>query len=294
MKIIIPNIITPSLVVSNSAVNAYADYSGGTTYALDVLVTYNERYYKSLQSSNTGNTPGLTSSTAWWADQGPSNKAAMFDGFVSTKTTASNSLSFTIEPINANSIGLVGIEASQAVITASLGASVIYTRTINLQNASLVTNWVEYFFNEVEYQTDIALTDLPPIPGISITVTLTKPSANVALGLIVLGKKIDGGSEQYGLKREGIDWSKAVFDEFGVLSVTKREYAKKFSSIAHIPNGLVNMLTTKLDSIASVPVLVIGSNDTYSSLIVYGLVSYSIELTFPSYSFISYDIKGLI
>lgn len=293
MKIIIPATITSGMVTANTAVNANADYNAGTTYAADALVTYNLRIYKSLQASNTGHTPGETGSVAWWADQGPSNQWAMFDGALSTQTTAADTLSFTVTPITASAIGLVNISAAEVVVAVVYDGDTLYSKTVSLWDTGVVGDWADYFFAEPEYSTDLALTDLPVVPGITITVTLNRTGGTVGVGAVVMGKPLDAGLEQYGLKREGTDYSNVVFDEFGAVSITKRAYAKKFSTQVLVPNGRLNVLTKRLDQIASTPVLVIGANCIYSSLIVYGLVSYSLDLALYQYSYISFEVKGL-
>lgn len=293
MKIIIPATITSGMVTANTAVDAHATYNAGTTYALNAMVTYNLRYYKSLQAANTGHTPGDVASVAWWSDQGPSNKWAMFDPAVNTQTTASDTLSFTVTPITASAIGLVNITAAEVVVAAVYDGDTIYTRTVSMWDTGVVGDWGDYFFAEPEYAADLSLTDLPVVPGLAITVTLNRTGGTVGVGAVVMGKPLDAGLEQYGLKREGTDYSKVVFDEYGAVSITKRAYAKKFSTQVLVPNRRLNVLTKRLDQIASTPVLVIGANCIYNSLIVYGLVSYSLDLALYQYSYISFEVKGL-
>lgn len=47
------------------SVTTSTTYDAGTTYAAGAIVVYNNRYYESLQGSNTGNTPA-TAGTAYW------------------------------------------------------------------------------------------------------------------------------------------------------------------------------------------------------------------------------------
>lgn len=70
MKVIPPVSVTSAMVLSSSVVEIPpAAYAGGTTYALDALVSTGTAgqvisVYKSLQPSNTGHTP--SSSPTWW------------------------------------------------------------------------------------------------------------------------------------------------------------------------------------------------------------------------------------
>ena len=76
MKIIKPVDYLESMLISTTAVNADANYSSATTYALGAKATYNSKIYESLQSSNINHQPDT--SPTWWLDLGADNKHAMF------------------------------------------------------------------------------------------------------------------------------------------------------------------------------------------------------------------------
>lgn len=295
MKLIRPITLTPAIVTANSAVNANADYVPATTYAADALVTYGLRTYKSLQAANIGKTPGLTASAAWWADQGPSNKWAAFDNQVNTKTTTTSPWTFTLTGVAADSLALINVSAAVARVVASKDGTVLYDKTVNMLDGSLVTDWSEYFFSEPELRTELALTDLPKVPGLVVTITLSNTaSGTVSLGKFDCGRSLDAGLEQYGLKREGIDYTNVTFDAFEVATMGPQRYVRKFSTQAMIKNVKLDMITRRLDSLASVPLVIIGANGLYDSMIVYGLLSYTVDLALYGYSYVSFDVKGLI
>lgn len=294
MKLIRPTTITSAMVTANSALNADADYVAATSYASGVKVTYNNRVYLSLQAANVGKTPGLTTSAAWWADQGPSNKWAMFDNEVNTQTTATSPLSFTVTlPTAVNSLSLINIGSGTATIAATKDGLTVYSKYVDLWDTSLISDWSDYFFGEIETRTELALTDLPRVPGLVITVTLTS-AGPVTLGKFDVGLLLDAGLEQYGLKREGIDYTPVTFDQFSKVSIGTQRYVRKFSTTALIENARLDVITRRLDALASTPLVIIGANGRYDSMIVYGLLSYSLDLALYSYSYISFDVKGLI
>ncbi|MBR7747463.1 hypothetical protein [Undibacterium baiyunense] len=294
MKIIIPTGVTSSMVSASTAVNADADYAPATTYVFGAKVTFENYIYKSLQNGNLGNQPDLTTSAAWWALQGPANKWAMFDDEVQTQTTATSTLSTTIDASYVNSISCTNIAGSSVTVTVKKDAVTIYTRTLDLADYSLIGDWSDYYFSEHEFQSEFSLTDLPPVPGVQIIVTITKPSNTVAIGHLIIGRLLDVGLEQYGLNREGIDHTIATTDKFGKLTREKQAYARKYSTQAILNNERFDYVSKKLDSIASVPVVCIGGNGFKSTLTVYGLVSYSISLQHLSISYVSIKVIGLI
>ena len=295
MKLIRPIEITQALVTANSATNADADYVPATSYALNALVTYDRRIYKSLQAANVGNTPGITASASWWSDQGPSNKWAVFDSEVNTKTTATSPWAFTLSGVSVDSLSLIGMSASTVDIVVTKDAATVYSKTVSLLDTSLVTNWGEYFFSEPEFKSDIALVDLPAIPGAVVTVTITRTGGGeVSCGKFDCGKVLNVGLEIYGLKRSGEDYTSVTFDQFRTATIGTQRYVRKFSTTAIIENTRFDLIARRLDALASVPLVIIGGDGHYDSLIVYGLLSYSIDLSLYQYSHVSFDVKGLI
>lgn len=294
MIIIIPPTITNAMITANTAVNADADYVPATTYSAGVKVTYGNFIYLSLQAGNTGHQPDLTASAAWWSLIGSSNKWAMFDDEVQTQSTASNTLSTTIRASYINSISCVNITASSVDIEVKKGATVAYTKTIDLFDYSTIVDWTTYFFSEHDFQTEFSLTDLPSLPDVDIKITVNKTTSTVGIGKIIIGAQLDVGLEEYNLKREGIDYTQVNTDPFGVTTLTKRSYARKYSTTAIMKNTKYDYVSKKLDSIASVPVLCIGGNGFKSTLTVYGLVTYSIILEHLQVSRVAIDVRGLI
>lgn len=293
MEIVRPIAITPAMVTTNAA-NADADYNPATNYADGAKCTHDRRIWLSLQAANTGHTPGAAGSEAWWSDAGPSNKWAMFDGEVGTVTTRADSLQVTLSPIAAPTVALLNVRAKTAQCVSTHGATEVYNKTKSLWDTSLITDWAEYFFSEPEFRTEAIFEGLPNVPGQSVTVTLSAPGATVQCGMCVPGKPFDAGCELMGLKRSGTDYSTVTFDTFGAATIKRRGYARKVSTQTVLPNTEFDRIARRLDQIASTPVLVLSGQPRFDSTVVYGLVSYSLDLALYSHSYASIDVKGLI
>ena len=293
MNIVMPIAVTSGMVTTNAA-NAHADYAAGTTYASGAQVTYNLKTWLSLQDSNTGHTPGAAGSEAWWSDAGPSNKWAMFDGEVGTVTTRADSLAVTITPIGAPTVALLNVRAKTAQCVSTHGVTEVYNKTVSLWDTSLISDWAEYFFSEPEFRTEAIFEGLPNVPGQSVTLTLSATGATAQCGMCVPGVPFDVGSELQGIKRSGTDYSTVTFDTFGAATIKRRGYARKVSTQTVLPNTAFDRIARRLDQIASVPVLVLSGQPRFGATVVYGLVSYTLDLPLYSYSYASIEVKGLI
>lgn len=293
MEIVRPIAVTPAMVTTNAA-NADADYNPATNYADGAKCTHERRIWLSLQAANTGHTPGAPGSEAWWSDAGPSNQWAMFDDEVGTVTTRADSLQVTLTPIAAPTVALLNVRAKTAQCVSTHGVTEVYNKTVSLWDTSVISDWAEYFFSEPEFRTEAVFDGLPSVPGQEVSLTLQATGATVECGMCVPGRPFDVGNELQGLKRSGIDYSAVTFDVFGKATIKRRGYAREISTQTMLLNTAFDRIARRLDQIASVPVLVLSGRPRFDATVVYGLVSYSLDLALFSYSYASIDVKGLI
>jgi hypothetical protein len=226
MKVIKPVTVTDAMILASNAVEAYAAWSSGTTYAKDAKVDYGTHYYNSLVNSNLNNIPDVVGST-FWEFIGPDNKHAMFDGQVSTETTkATSPLTVTVACGIVNSVGLIGLTGSSVTITVrDNGASPpVYTRTVGL-DGTIITDWYMYFFEPFVQLGEVVLTDLPPYLNGQITMSLSGGGA-VAIGELIVGTVYTLGDEalDQGATIGIIDYSRKDTDpDTGVTTFTVTE-----------------------------------------------------------------------
>ena len=293
MEIVRPIPVTPEMVTTN-AIDEDQQWVSSTTYASGVKVTHSRVIWLSLQSGNSGHEPGAAGSTEWWASLGPSNSWAMFDDEVGTVTSRADNITVTLSPIGAPSVALLNIRARTAQCVSMHGATEVYNKAVDLWDTVVITDWAEYFFNEPEFRTEAIFDGLPAVPGQSVTVTLSAMGAMVQCGMAILGKPFDVGRELVGLKRDGTDFSTVTFDPFGKATIKRRGYARDVSTQTLLENTAFDRIARRLDQIGSEPVLVLSGRPRFDSTVVYGLVSYSLDLRMYTHSYASIDVKGLI
>lgn len=293
MDIVRPIDVTPAMVTTN-ATNPDPDWIAGTTYADKAKATHQRRIWLSLQSGNTGHEPGQPGSEAWWSDAGPANSWAMFDDEVGTVTTRAESLAVTVVPLAAPVVALLNLRGKTARCVSTHSGTTLYDKTVSLWDTSTVTDWAEYFFSEPEFRTEAVFDDLPAVLGQSVAVTLSAPGGTAQCGMFIPGRPFDVGDELQGLKRSGVDYSTVTFDVFGKATIKRRGYAREISTQTLLHNRAFDRIARRLDQIASEPVLVLSGRPRFDATVVYGLVSYSLDLSLYSYSYASIEVKGLI
>lgn len=294
MKVIKPRTYTPSMLVSTTATESVSAWSSATTYALGARAHTGGYIYESLQAANTNQAPAT--SPTWWVRVGPDNRSAMFDGQVSTATTqATGPLTVVLDTGYAGALGLVGLAGTSVDITVTDGASgpQVYSRSVTL-DSSIVENWFDYFFGEFDLSGEVVLTDMPPYNDARMTVSIN--GNNVQCGAIVFGVPYSLGQIEHGATAGITDYSRKDTDEFGTTTFVQRAFAKRMSARMLIPNGELRKVQRILSDLRATPSMWIGSDDatTYSPLIVFGWYrDFSIDIQYPTHSYVSLEIEGL-
>lgn len=295
MKVIKPTtFIEATHLVSTNAVETYAAYSAGTTYAKGARVDYSTHIYESLVNSNIGNTP--TTSPTYWVLVGPDNVHAMFDDQISTATVSTTPLIVVMTPGLMNSIALLGLIGSQAVVTITDGAGgpTIYSRTVNL-DGSYVYDWYMYFFEPFTQIGEVVLTDIPPYSNSRMTFTLSG-TGTVAIGQLSFGTFYELGDAEYGATAGIIDYSRKDTDEFGATTFVQRAFSKRMTARLMLDAMQMNKVQRVLSDIRATPAVWIGAEgEAYSPLVIYGFYrDFTIDVAYPTKSYCSLEIEGLI
>lgn len=280
MRFIYPTAVTDdSLVSSTVPENDHAEWSGSATYAVGtrVIKTATHRVYESLADSNTGNDP--ESSPLQWANAGATNRWAMFDSAVGSRTEAFGSLVVVLAlGVETDGLGILDVLADTITVEMREAGTVIYSRTVTTADPAVP-------------EASVLLTDMPASLYATVTVTLT--GEDLHIGTIALGAMVDIGGTQYGATVGIIDYSAKTTDAFGNTSVVRRAHSKRLNARLAILPGDVDRVARQLAAVRATPVLWIGS-DEYQSTVVYGYYrDWSIDIAFPTLSWGTLTIEGL-
>lgn len=297
MKVIKPKTISLATdVISSTATEQYATWSSATTYSKNAFVDYGYHIYESLVNNNTNHQPDV--STTQWVQIGPDNTHAMFDLQVSTRTTATTSLTVDVRGSLCNSLALIDITGSSVdvIVTDGITGPEFYNETFQLETSE-VFDWYMYFYEPFSFITELIITDIPPYGDAIFNVTINAPAGEeVAIGEFILGTIYSLGDSEYGATAGIIDYSRKETDEFGVTTFVQRAYSKRMTDRFLLENNTLRNVQRILADLRSSPAVWIGSDDTdYSPLTVYGFYrDFSIDISYPTFSYCSIEIEGLI
>lgn len=299
MQVIKPVAITDAMLASSNISEPDAGesaYVAGTTYAAGAYVvrTTTHRKYRSLVAGNVGNTP--ESSPTYWEDVGPTNKWAMFDGYVSTVSTRTSPITVSLTPGLINAVAVLGMVGNTLTVTLNDGVSTVYSKTVNLVDGTPLTDWYSYFFSTIDQVADVVLRDVPTIGSATLTVSLSKTSGSAQIGVVAVGQSRDLGALLYGVKVGIIDYSKKATDlATGQITLDKRAWSKRLEAKTQVSTGALDALVKLLTDLRATPVVWVGTeDDKYEALRVFGFYrDFSVDLSLPTVSYCSLTIEGM-
>lgn len=300
MKIIKPEYTNDAtLQATNVAESDYATFDITTTYSINDTVIYIDDdvhwVIRSLVGSNVGNIPtGLDTDTKW-VKVSETNRWKMFDLKTTSQTYNNDSIDVTLVGISfIDSIAALNIDgANIQIIGKDQFGTTFYDSTISLISTDGIYDPYTYFFSPIVKLTDIVIADLPIYALGTYQAIITNTGGVAKCGTLLIGKVIDVGGTEYGMKIGITDYSIKQANEFGDYVITERAYSKNLTLTTSIQNNQVNSLINTFNTFRATPIVWLGADD-FSSSFVYGFYKdYGVIVQYVTHSKIQFEIEGL-
>ena len=297
MKVIAPTPVTDALLVSCTVPEAdHAEWSSATAYSIGdrVMIAATHQTYEAL-TAHTNKPPA--SNAADWLPLGATNRWRMFDEKVGTVTSATGSISVTLAPGIVTGVALFGVTAATVTVTLTdTMDGVVFSRTVDMQDYSGITDWYAYFYEDVRRRPSLIVEGLPSYRGAELTVTVSGgPAETVSIGSLVVGKLRKFADNILAGASAGIqDFSRKERDAFGNFQVVERAYADLVRWRLILQNNLIDAFRETLASLRATPAVYVGS-DRFSSTVIYGFFrDFDVTISYPDHAECAIEIEGLI
>ena len=296
---VIKSVVTTDAVLTSSNIpeDEYPAWVSGTSYTALGKVIYEHKIYERIVTGSGDTTPDLDQIN--WLDSGYTNRYRMFDNIMSSVSSRTGGIEFTLTPNQViNGIALLNVNASTVrVVMNDPIEGVVYDRTKELRSSSNVIDYYSYFFapliNLGDLDTAIFL-DLPNKPTATITVYVSSGVGLVEVGEVVYGVQSIVGRTNYGTAIGITSYSRKDTDEFGKVTVIKRKNSKYADYDIDIDNTNLAFVQRLFQDIDSVPCVFIG-NPEMEELIVYGFYKdFKATISFPTVSKCTLRVEGLV
>lgn len=284
-----------------------APWSATETYVAGdrrYLLSTHRVYEATAATGNTNKNPALPANqfnaagvATFWIEVGPTNRTAMFDGRVNSQTIADSPLTFTLTPGAFNGFALLNIDADSYSVTVKdqAGGDVIYGEPITRLEGSMPSDYREYFFDRFKPLTQFVRTGIDMYGSAEISITLSKATGKVKLGMFAIGDQMEVGIPQRDSVVNPGSFSYFKQDAFGNSVVKKRPSATGMSIPCITETSNANSVKAIIDSVAGTPCLCIGSRaPLYEWMTTFGLVKASLRpVPFP-YTTVNLEVTGFI
>lgn len=302
MRVLVPTQITDAMLTS-SAIDepdtGETVWAPSTAYALGDRRYRAEthRIYECVQAHSSRTTPP-EEDTMYWLEYKPTNRWAMFDGMVSTASTAEETMTVVLEPGWFNALALFGIEGESVDITVkdAPGGDVIFSYSGALVED--VGSWYEWFFTPIKPRRKLILSSIEPYAAAELTVTITGPAGTtVALGLLTVGDLRTLASKfgtLTGATAEPVDYSYVKTHDDGTRRIVKRNSATDMRASVVLDRSEIPYAMATVQELLSVPAVWIGNKTAaFDGLSVYGLGSASFVYD-SNRATMNLNVKGLV
>ena len=295
---VIKSVVTTDAILTSSNIpeDEYPAWVSGTSYTALGKVIYQHKIYQRIVTGSGTTTPDLDQAN--WLDDGYTNRYRMFDNIISSVSSRTGGIEFTLTPNQViNGIALLNVNASTVrVVMNDPVEGVVYDRTKELRSSSNVNDYFSYFFAPLlseNLETAIFL-DLPSKPTATITVYVSSGSGLTEVGEVVYGVQSVVGRTNYGTAIGITSYSRKDTDEFGKVTVVKRKNSKYADYDIDIDNNNLAIVQRLFSEIDSVPCVFIGNPDM-EELVVYGFYKeFKATISFPTVSKCTLRVEGLI
>jgi hypothetical protein len=308
LRMMVPYVIDDAKLTSSTiAETDYPVWDALTVYDLGDRCIKNHRIYESQVAAtatpqNKGKDPtDLTNqfgAIAYWTDEDPTNRYAMFDGYVSTQSTATGSMTIVLKPGAFNSIyldGLAGANTVDVSIKDSPGGTVIFTYTGSLRGNRPSTYW-QYWFNAFLTVKSKVITGIPPYTNMELTITLTgSPTGLVKCGVLGVGMFKALGRTQQGAEAKPKNYGYVKTDAYGKNTYKPGKKALDITGSAIIDKDEARQVQDILVEALGLPCMISCSDkDAYSGLNNFGFCTGKVTYKTPETSEVSFTQEGVI
>lgn len=293
------------MIYSNLTETDYPTWNAATSYALPTRVirttSTTHKIYECLNVTATVNAGTPETTPTRWLEISPTNKWGMFDEQVGTNTIGGTTTTYLLKPGRVNSLALLELDAGNIEVSLVSGTEIVYKASVDLNSGNSVGNWYQYFYEPIYQQTSLLITNLVdtslldiPAYGEAVLAITIRGAVSTSVGVLVAGISADLGHTQSKPKLGIVDYSRKEPDDFGNFVIVKRKYSKKMSVTVMLKSSEVDGLVNILSQYRATPLVWVGADSLYTSLIVYGFYKdFDVSIDNILYSSCDLEIEGL-
>jgi hypothetical protein len=286
----------PAAVMPDGTVGEVA-WVTGTTYTAGVYVidTVSHMVYQDGAGGVSNKAPRLDP-VRWGTGVRPTNKWALADKYKSTRTVGASPLTVTLRPGAVSDVvlfGLDGLSAARLEQWDAPGGNKV--RDIEISGVGWAGDlWVSYYFDMPFTKDRMDFRELFLSSACELVLTLTG-EADVALGILAVGRYESLGLTVQGASASPVDYSRITVNDFGDTTIVRGRVATDLRADVICDRSAAARAKRVIDRMAGKPCVLSLSDlphDEYLST--FGLVSAEVVSEGSNHSKLSINSRGLV
>jgi len=306
MQVVRPMTVTESMLVSSTipepdTARSESVWNSATAYVAgdEVIRTQTHRRYEAIDAT-TNEVP--EDNPEVWLDIGPTNRFAMFDNVISTRSVDDDAYPEIVVRVQQEWIdtvalfGVFGDGFVEVKVFAADGVTQIGdTQIREMEISRNITDMWRYLTEPFTFLSEMLFRGLPIGYRNIVEVRLVSVSLAVEVGEIIFGVAQDLGSTEIGLRIGIEDFSRKEVDAFGNATLIPRRFAKLVNATCEVPNSGVNAVVGTLFDLRATPVVWVPTTQPeLSATIVYGFYrDFYVTVAYHTHSLCQLEIEGI-
>lgn len=264
--------VTLDNMTTNVPASTLPAWAANVQYALnEEIIDADRMIWRSMVANNLGNNPAT--SDGKWQKRGVENRLRMFDVSLGTVTEADDLIEIAVRPGRVvTDVMLMGVQAYsvQLIVTDPIDG-VVKDVTEYLSRPSGNSHW-GYFFNPLESETKLHISDLPAYTQATITIRISNPGAKVRCAEVVIARAVWLGNTQWRPSIGFDDWGEKKRDPWGGWTLQEGAYSDRLKLQVLVHSTQYERTRNEVLRYRGRPVVWIGARG-YNVLTTYGGVT---------------------
>lgn len=312
LHMIVPATMTDAVLSSSTVPETdYAAWANATGYVIGdtrIIVSTNIHWVIQCIQAHTSALSGandplvdinrVSGAGVFWLRVSSTNRWKSFDQKINDQTAFNGNITHTlIAPAAAGAVAAFNVTANEVrlTVTNTATAAVRTVQTLSAIETGGVVDWWTYFYNPIEYKSEVLFPLVPIYAGDTVEVRVSGLATN-RVGEIAWGRDLDLGRAIFPLNVGIIDYSTKDRDTFGNPYITPRAFASRAEYRTQIRSTDGNRIKRQLAAVRAVPVIFYThTDDNNFGSMVYGYVkSFDVDEVAPNVAYLSLQVEGLI
>lgn len=233
--------------------------------------------------------------SATWIDMGPTNRWAMFDGEINTKSRSASGHTVNLTPSYLfDSVSVFGCKnVTEVRLTVRNSANaIIFQRNEDMNDLIAALEWQQDPLNP-DLFSEVTIDGIPTAAGAKIELQFI--GNNIEVGLVTYGLSREIGESLSGLSQNYFDYSKVEYNDFGRLIYLERPIVKLNTYNILVEREKTRSVDRLINSYRGQNLVWSGSTGNGENLVTYGRAQRSpLVYEYPNINELEITVRGSI